>query len=105
MDMFTAERVSMDVLVEMTHESLKDIGVSAYGHRHKILRGIKDLQARIPERKKQKPTGSCRVFFFYCEVSVIFQPQLYFSVYSLLVQRLCHCNFIFAVCFPLEDGM
>ncbi|KAF6040293.1 TNKS2 [Bugula neritina] len=62
MDMFTAERVSMDVLVEMTHESLKDIGVSAYGHRHKILRGIKDLQARIPERKKQKPTDSERSF-------------------------------------------
>ena len=55
--MFAAEHISMDVLVEMTHESLKDIGVSAYGHRHKILRGIKDLQARIPERRKQKGAG------------------------------------------------
>lgn len=48
----------MDILVEMTHDSLKDIGVSAYGHRHKILRGIKDLQARIPERKKAKGAGN-----------------------------------------------
>ena len=61
MSLFSAEHISMDVLVEMSHESLKDIGVSAYGHRHKILRGIKDLQARIPERKKQKTTGWCKV--------------------------------------------
>ena len=57
MTVFAAEHISMDVLVEMTHDSLKDIGVSAYGHRHKILRGIKDLQARIPERKKHKNAG------------------------------------------------
>jgi len=44
----------MDVLIEMTHESLKDIGVSAYGHRHKILRGIKELGARVPDRRKTK---------------------------------------------------
>ena len=62
MSLFSAEHISMDVLVEMSHESLKDIGVSAYGHRHKILRGIKDLQARIPERKKQKTTGWCKVY-------------------------------------------
>lgn len=58
LSLFSAEHISMDVLVEMTHESLKDIGVSAYGHRHKILRGIKELQARIPERNKQKTTGT-----------------------------------------------
>ncbi|XP_067936599.1 poly [ADP-ribose] polymerase tankyrase-1-like isoform X2 [Watersipora subatra] len=58
MTVFAAEHISMDVLVEMTHDSLKDIGVSAYGHRHKILRGIKDLQARIPERKKHKNADS-----------------------------------------------
>lgn len=57
MSVFSAEHISMDVLVEMTHDSLKDIGVGAYGHRHKILRGIKDLQARIPERKKHKTNG------------------------------------------------
>lgn len=65
MDAFSAEHISMDILIEMTHESLKDIGVSAYGHRHKILRGIKDLQARIPERKKTKGSGrSCQTLAY-----------------------------------------
>lgn len=52
----------MDILCEMTHDSLKDIGVSAYGHRHKILRGIKDLQARIPEKKKVKGAGESIIY-------------------------------------------
>ena len=70
--MFAAEHISMDVLVEMTHESLKDIGVSAYGHRHKILRGIKDLQARIPERRKQKGAGEVVEIF----VSHVYKPTV-----------------------------
>nr|CAG4643902.1 EOG090X04W0 [Lepidurus arcticus] len=32
----------------MGHEELKQIGVSAYGHRHRILKGIERLQSRTP---------------------------------------------------------
>lgn len=37
------EHITLDILAEMNHEDLKQIGVSAYGHRHKILKGIEKL--------------------------------------------------------------
>ncbi|OTF79392.1 hypothetical protein BLA29_010016, partial [Euroglyphus maynei] len=37
------EHITMDILAEMGHEELKAIGVSAYGHRHRILKGIEKL--------------------------------------------------------------
>lgn len=33
----------MDVLVEMGHEELKEIGINAFGHRHKIIKGLERL--------------------------------------------------------------
>jgi len=42
-DIFDKEQISMDILVEMGHDELKDIGISAYGHRHKILKRIERL--------------------------------------------------------------
>ena len=42
-DIFQREHITMDVLVEMTNEDLASIGVSAFGHRHKILRRTKEL--------------------------------------------------------------
>jgi tankyrase len=42
-DIFDKEQITMDVLVEMGHDELKDIGISAYGHRHKILKRIERL--------------------------------------------------------------
>ncbi|XP_041368600.1 poly [ADP-ribose] polymerase tankyrase-1-like [Gigantopelta aegis] len=42
-DIFEREQISMDILVEMGHEELKDIGINAYGHRHKILKGVEKL--------------------------------------------------------------
>ena len=35
-------QITMDVLVDMDHEALKEIGVDAYGARHKILKKAKD---------------------------------------------------------------
>ena len=35
----------MDILVEMGHDELKDVGINAYGHRHKILKGVEKLIA------------------------------------------------------------
>ncbi|XP_041370759.1 poly [ADP-ribose] polymerase tankyrase-1-like [Gigantopelta aegis] len=42
-DIFEREQITMDILVEMGHEELKDIGINAYGHRHKILKGVEKL--------------------------------------------------------------
>jgi tankyrase len=39
-DIFEKEQITMDILVEMGHDELKDIGINAYGHRHKILKGL-----------------------------------------------------------------
>ena len=33
----------MDVLVDMSHEDLQSIGVTAFGDRHRILRSVKEL--------------------------------------------------------------
>ena len=39
----------MDVLVDMTHEDLQSIGITAFGHRHRILRSVKELaQVEVP---------------------------------------------------------
>lgn len=35
----------MEILAEMGHEDLKQVGVSAYGFRHKILKGIAAIRA------------------------------------------------------------
>uniref|UniRef100_A0A182PQV5 Poly [ADP-ribose] polymerase n=1 Tax=Anopheles epiroticus TaxID=199890 RepID=A0A182PQV5_9DIPT len=44
-DLFEREQITMDILAEMGHEDLKQVGVSAYGFRHKILKGIATLRA------------------------------------------------------------
>ena len=42
-DLFQQEHISMDVLVDMTHDDLNSIGITAFGHRHKIIRKVKEL--------------------------------------------------------------
>lgn len=42
-EIFQKEHITMDVLVEMTSDDLQSIGVTAFGHRHKILRRVKEL--------------------------------------------------------------
>ena len=36
-------QITMDILVDMGHEELKEIGINAYGHRHKIIKGMERL--------------------------------------------------------------
>lgn len=48
-EMFEREQITLEILAEMGHEDLKQIGVSAYGFRHKILKGIAQLRATIGE--------------------------------------------------------
>ncbi|XP_064833770.1 poly [ADP-ribose] polymerase tankyrase-1 isoform X5 [Oncorhynchus masou masou] len=42
-DIFQREQISLDVLADMGHEELKDIGINAYGHRHKLVKGVERL--------------------------------------------------------------
>ena len=44
-DIFERELISLDILVEMRQEELKEVGINAYGHRHKILKGIEKVLA------------------------------------------------------------
>lgn len=36
-------KITLDVLVEMGHKELKEIGINAYGHRHKLIKGVERL--------------------------------------------------------------
>lgn len=45
-ELFDREQITLEILAEMTHEDLKQVGVSAYGFRHKILKGIATLGAK-----------------------------------------------------------
>uniref|UniRef100_A0A672ZCN4 Poly [ADP-ribose] polymerase n=1 Tax=Sphaeramia orbicularis TaxID=375764 RepID=A0A672ZCN4_9TELE len=42
-DSFLTTAISLDVLADMGHEELKEIGINAYGHRHKLIKGIERL--------------------------------------------------------------
>ena len=43
LELFEREQITLDILGEMGHEDLKQIGISAYGYRHKLLKGIEKL--------------------------------------------------------------
>jgi tankyrase len=56
-ELFEREHITLDILAEMTHNDLKEIGIVAYGERHKLLKGIerlykqaKDPWSNIPDR-------------------------------------------------------
>lgn len=40
---FLVFQITLDVLVDMGHEELKEIGINAYGHRHKLIKGVERL--------------------------------------------------------------
>ncbi len=44
-DLFEREQITLEILAEMSHEDLKQVGVTAYGYRHKILKAIAALKA------------------------------------------------------------
>ncbi len=51
-------QISVDILAEMSHDDLKQIGVMAYGHRHKLIKGIEKLVSGNGElRCAQIPNG------------------------------------------------
>ena len=42
-DIFDREDITLDILAEMGHDDLKTIGINAYGHRHKLIKGVEKL--------------------------------------------------------------
>ncbi|CAI9620949.1 unnamed protein product [Staurois parvus] len=48
-DIFETEQITLDVLADMGHEELKEIGINAYGHRHKL---IKELRGCLEANKE-----------------------------------------------------
>lgn len=40
---FFFSQITLDVLADMGHEELKEIGINAYGHRHKLIKGVERL--------------------------------------------------------------
>ena len=41
--LFEKEKICMEVLSDMQHEELKEIGIDAYGVRHKIIKGLHNV--------------------------------------------------------------
>lgn len=50
-------QISLDVLADMGHEELKEIGINAYGHRHKLIKGVERLLGG--QQGKQTPLLLC----------------------------------------------
>ena len=40
---FEHEHIAMDILMDMSHDDLVSVGVSAFGHRHKLIHKIKEI--------------------------------------------------------------
>ncbi|RZF41139.1 hypothetical protein LSTR_LSTR010791 [Laodelphax striatellus] len=45
LDLLEREQITLDILAEMSHDDLKQVGISAYGYRHKIIKGIEKLNS------------------------------------------------------------
>lgn len=62
-EVFEKEMISIDILAEMGHEELKQIGVQAYGHRHKLLKAVEKLLLHTASmQQKQAPTNNLTSF-------------------------------------------
>lgn len=58
-NVFEREQINMEILAEMNHEQLKEIGITAYGVRHKILKGIEKYYKQVKDPFYNAPsTGS-----------------------------------------------
>lgn len=60
-EIFEKEMISIDILAEMGHEELKQIGVQAYGHRHKLLKAVEKLllhTAALQQKQSGNQSGN-----------------------------------------------
>ncbi|XP_069756678.1 poly [ADP-ribose] polymerase tankyrase-2-like isoform X2 [Narcine bancroftii] len=60
-DIFEKEQITLDVLVEMGHNELKEIGINAYGHRHKIIKSVERLVAGQQAYGDRKCAATSRI--------------------------------------------
>ncbi|XP_062621500.1 mucin-2-like [Saccostrea cucullata] len=51
--LFVKERVTIEILMDLNHADLRELGVGTFGQRHKILKAIKEYREK---EKKQKKT-------------------------------------------------
>ncbi len=42
-EIFDREHINVEILADMGHEDLKQIGITAFGHRHKLIKGLEKL--------------------------------------------------------------
>ena len=62
-EVFDREQISVDILAEMGHEDLKQIGITAFGHRHKLIKGIEKLvSGNAPAIWHPPPSSSGQVY-------------------------------------------
>lgn len=57
-EVFEKEMISIDILAEMGHEELKQIGVQAYGHRHKLLKAVEKLLLHTATMQQKQAPGN-----------------------------------------------
>lgn len=62
-EIFEKEMISIDILAEMGHEELKQIGVQAYGHRHKLLKAVEKLLLHSASMQHKQSAGSTPTSF------------------------------------------
>ena len=76
-EIFDREHVTVDILAEMGHEDLKQIGITAFGHRHKLIKGIEKLSSgngELKKKKKKKRFCNSENILFLFLAPVIWQP-------------------------------
>ncbi|KAM3178881.1 hypothetical protein ACTXT7_001711 [Hymenolepis weldensis] len=56
-ELFEKEQITLDILVELGHEELKELGVVVYGQRHKIIKGVNRYRSLIAASTTNPPTA------------------------------------------------
>lgn len=63
-------QISLDVLADMGHEELKEIGINAYGHRHKIIKGVERLISGPQSEDTHTHTFKLELFCSLCALDL-----------------------------------
>ncbi|XP_073964135.1 poly [ADP-ribose] polymerase tankyrase-2-like [Choristoneura fumiferana] len=90
------EQITVDMLAEMSHEDLREVGVAAYGHRHRLMRAAreqlatKDCTTRLVEITFEK-SGTCDCG--QSEYAVI-EREMKMTASSHRRRGFSHCNIL-----------
>lgn len=66
----------------MGHEELKEIGINAYGHRHKLIKGIERLLGGQQGKGKTRDSGQS-ILQCICHLYLFVLYQLYFKSFQV----------------------